>query len=264
MYMSSNISTGFQRLDKLIPNWTKSHVIVIASRPAIGKSSFAVSLVKNIAVKQNIPSLFFSLEMPTYMLTRWLVCNICELDYAEVSNGELDEENKAEYELGLRLLEESPLFIDDSPTLFVSELKSKIEQGVSSHDVKFVFIDFLQLLSTNTIKFNDRQEELTFLMKSLRDLATALNITVVVNVSLPAHFRKPSIPPDFQDLKLIGSIDEWADIVLYLHRPVFYSLVTDSTQKIEPISQVFVGKNSFGEKGDCLLYFRPEQRRFYC
>lgn len=258
------MGTGFKAFDEMIGNLDKVRLILVGGRPAMGKSAFAISLAKNIAVEQKISSLFFSLEMSSEQLLRRIVCNICQLDGRRLLNGFLSEKEKALFETEKENLIKFPLYIDDTPGLSIQEFHSIVKNMVREHDVKVVFIDYLQLMNAD-VKIDDHIKEVSLITKNLRRLADDLNITIVVCTQICRRKVRGWKKTCLVNLRMYGTMDKYADVVALIHRPEYYHLQNSESkdQDKHGLAQIFIRKNCHGEKGYFFLKFDSGASRFY-
>ena len=163
----TGIPSGFHKLDDMTCGWQKSDLVIIAGRPAMGKTAFALSLAKNIAVDQNRPMAFFSLEMSDVQLANRLMSNACQIDGKKLLSGQLDQEDWKRLDKNLAVLTEAPLYIDDTESLSVMELRTKARRLVKEHHVELIMIDYLQLMTASGMRYNNRQEEVSIISRSL-------------------------------------------------------------------------------------------------
>jgi replicative DNA helicase len=175
----TGIPSGFTKLDEVTSGWQSSDLVIIAGRPAMGKTSFALSIAKNIAVDYSEPIAFFSLEMNNVQLVNRLISNTCEIAGNKILNGQLTPEEWERLDSNLRKLTGAPLYIDDTPGLSVFELRTKARRLVREKGVKIIMIDYLQLMNANGMKFGSRQEEVSTISRSLKGLAKELNIPIL-------------------------------------------------------------------------------------
>ena len=154
----TGISTGFTKLDKITAGWQPSDLVIIAGRPAMGKTSFALSLAKNIAIDNRIPVAFFSLEMNNVQLVNRLLSNVCSISGSKILSGQLDPSDWERFDNNLRKMDGAPIYVDDTPGLSVFELRTKARRLVREHGIKVLIVDNLQLMNANGNRFNSRQE----------------------------------------------------------------------------------------------------------
>ena len=233
----TGISTGYYRLDDVTSGWQNSDLVIIAGRPAMGKTAFALSMAKNIAADQHIPMAFFSLEMSGVQLTNRLISNACEIGGKKILNGNLDRTDWERFDKRINNLIGAPLYIDDTPGLSVFELKTKARRLVNEHQIKLIMIDYLQLMNANGMRFNNRQEEVSNISRSLKGLAKELNIPIIalsqLNRGVEERQGAEGKRPMLSDLRESGAIEQDADMVIFVHRPEYYHLYESSDGTID-------------------------------
>ena len=175
----TGIPTGYNKLDDMTSGWQPSDLVILAGRPAMGKTAFALSLAKNIAIDQKIPVAFFSLEMSNVQLVNRLISNVCEVEGKKILNGQLSNDEWSRLDKNLRRMTGAPLYVDDTPGLSVFELRTKARRLVKEKKVQIIMIDYLQLMNATGMKFNSRQEEVSTISRSLKGLAKELNIPII-------------------------------------------------------------------------------------
>ncbi len=264
----TGISTGLYKLDSLISGWQNSDLVIIAGRPAMGKTAFALSLAKNIAIDQSIPMAIFSLEMSGVQLANRLISNVCEIDGNKILGGNLNREDWNRFDKYINNMMDSPLYIDDTPGLSVFELRSKARRLVKEHQVKLIMIDYLQLMNANGMKFGSRQEEVSMISRSLKGLAKELNIPILalsqVNRGVEGREGPEGKRPMLSDLRESGAIEQDADMVIFLHRPEYYGLYVSSDGAIDyhKKAEVIVAKHRKGATDILLFSFIGKYTRF--
>ena len=175
----SGIASGFHALDRMTSGWQNSDLVILAARPAMGKTAFALSMAKNIAVDQNIPVALFSLEMSNVQLINRVIVNTCEIKGEKIKSGQLEDYEWAQLDNKIKDLIGKPMFVDDTPSLSVFELRTKARRLVKEHGVKLIMIDYLQLMNASGMSFGSRQEEVSTISRSLKGLAKELNIPIL-------------------------------------------------------------------------------------
>ena len=263
----SGISTGYTRLDYLTSGWQNSDLVVIAGRPAMGKTAFALSMAKNIATDQNIPMAFFSLEMSGEQLSNRLISNVCEIEGRKILSGQLDRSEWDRFDKRINNLLEAPLYIDDTPGLSVFELKTKAHRLVRERGVKLIMIDYLQLMNANGMRFNSRQEEVAKISKSLKELAKDLNIPIIalsqLNRGVEGREGAEGKRPLLSDLRESGAIEQDADMVMFVHRPEYYHIYQGANgEDYRGKAEIIIAKHRKGATDIALLNFRGEYTRF--
>ena len=166
----TGVPTGYTKLDEMTAGWQQSDLIIIAGRPAMGKTSFALSIAKNIAIDYRKPVAFFSLEMNNVQLINRLISNVCEVPGSKILSGQLSEDEWVRFDKRLPQMQGAPLYVDDTPGLSVFELRTKARRLKREHDIQLLMIDYLQLMNANGMRFNSRQEEVSTISRSLKGL----------------------------------------------------------------------------------------------
>ncbi|HBF06457.1 MAG TPA: replicative DNA helicase [Prevotella sp.] len=263
----TGIPTGYRGMDDMTSGWQPSDLVIIAGRPAMGKTSFALSIAKNVAVDYHIPIGFFSLEMNNVQLVNRLISNVCEISGKKILNGQLDQPEWERLDKRLRNLTGAPIYIDDTPGLSVFELRTKARRLVREKGVKLLMIDYLQLMNANGMKFGSRQEEVSTISRSLKGLAKELNIPVLALSQLSRNVENreglEGKRPQLSDLRESGAIEQDADMVLFVHRPEYYHIYQDEKgNDLHGMAQIIIAKHRKGATGDVLLNFRGEYTRF--
>ena len=253
----TGIPTGYVKLDDITSGWQASDLVIIAGRPAMGKTSFALSLAKNIVIDYQIPAAFFSLEMSNVQLVDRLLSNVCEISGKKILNGQLDDEEWKRIDKNVRRMQTAPLYIDDTPA----------RRLVREKGVKIIMIDYLQLMNANGARFGSRQEEVSTISRSLKGLAKELGIPVLalsqLNRSVENRDGNDGKRPQLSDLRESGAIEQDADMVLFVHRPEYYHIYTDDHGRdLRGMAQIIIAKHRKGATGDVLLNFRGEFTRF--
>ena len=263
----TGISTGYYKLDDLTSGWQKSDLIIIAGRPAMGKTAFALSMAKNIAADQKKPVAFFSLEMSGVQLTNRLISNMCEISGKKILNGQLDRDEWDRFDKRINNLMDGPIFIDETPGLSVFELRTKARRLVRERKIELIMIDYLQLMNANGMRINNRQEEVATISRSLKGLAKELNIPIIalsqVNRVNEGREGVEGKRPLLSDLRESGAIEQDADMVLFVHRPEYYHLeFGPSGEDYRGMAEIIIAKHRKGATDIVLLKFRGEYTRF--
>lgn len=263
----TGIPTGYAKLDDYTAGWQKSDLVIIAGRPAMGKTSFALSLAKNIAVDYGKPIAFFSLEMNNVQLVNRLISNVCEIEGKKILNGQLDDEEWSRLDKNVARLQTAPIYIDDTPGMSIFELRTKARRLVREKGVELIMIDYLQLMNASGARFGSRQEEVSTISRSLKGLAKELDIPVLalsqLNRTVEGREGPEGKRPQLSDLRESGAIEQDADMVLFVHRPEYYRIFTDEKgNDLHGKAQIIIAKHRKGGTGDVLLTFRGEFTRF--
>ena len=263
----TGVSTGYHKLDDITSGWQASDLVIIAGRPAMGKTSFALSMAKNIAADLRIPMAFFSLEMSNVQLVNRLISNACEIQGSKILNGQLQRDEWERLDKRINTLLGAPLYIDDTPGLSVFELRTKARRLVREHGVKLIMIDYLQLMNANGMRFSSRQEEVSTISRSLKGLAKELDIPILalsqLNRGVESREGLEGKRPQLSDLRESGAIEQDADMVIFVHRPEYYHIYQDDNGRdLHGMAQIIIAKHRKGATGDVLLSFRGEFTRF--
>ncbi len=263
----TGVPTGYHKLDDITSGWQASDLVIIAGRPAMGKTSFALSMAKNIAADYKVPMAFFSLEMSNVQLVNRLISNCCEIQGSKILNGQLQPDEWDRLDKRMNNLIGAPLYIDDTPGLSVFELRTKARRLVREHGVRLIMIDYLQLMNANGMRFSSRQEEVSTISRSLKGLAKELDVPILalsqLNRGVEAREGFEGKRPQLSDLRESGAIEQDADMVLFVHRPEYYHLYADENGRdMHGMAQIIIAKHRKGATGDVLLSFRGEYTRF--
>ena len=263
----TGVPTGYHKLDNITSGWQASDLVIIAGRPAMGKTSCALSMAKNIAADYNVPMAFFSLERSNVQLVNRLISNCCEIQGSKILNGQLKPDEWERLDKRLNNLIGSPLYVDDTPGLSVFELRTKARRLVRDHGVKIIMIDYLQLMNANGMRFSSRQEEVSTISRSLKQIAKELDIPILalsqLNRGVESREGLEGKRPQLSDLRESGAIEQDADMVLFVHRPEYYHIYQDENGRdLHGMAQIIIAKHRKGATGDVLLNFRGEFTRF--
>ena len=263
----TGVSTGYYKLDDITSGWQASDLVIIAGRPAMGKTSFALSMAKNIAADLRQPMAFLSLEMSNVQLVNRLISNACEIQGSKILNGQLQRDEWERLDKNINQLLGAPLYVDDTPGLSVFELRTKARRLVREHGIKLIMIDYLQLMNANGMRFSSRQEEVSTISRSLKGLAKELNIPILalsqLNRGVESREGLEGKRPQLSDLRESGAIEQDADMVLFVHRPEYYHIYQDDNGRdLHGMAQIIIAKHRKGATGDVLLTFRGEFTRF--
>ncbi len=264
----TGLPTGYTKLDELTSGWQASDLIIIAGRPAMGKTSYALSLARNLAVDYNIPVAFFSLEMSNVQLVNRLMSNVFEIAGSKILSGQLDADEWSRLDKNTDRLSHAPLYIDDTPGLSVFELRTKARRLVREKGVKMIMIDYLQLMNANGMKFGSRQEEVSTISRSLKGLAKELDIPVIalsqLNRGVESREGNEGKRPQLSDLRESGAIEQDADMVQFVHRPEYYRINSDPNtgEDLRGKAEIIVAKHRKGATDIIKLRFRGQFTRF--
>ena len=265
----SGISSGFHDLDKMTNGWQNSDLIIIAARPAMGKTAFALSMAKNIAIDQERPMALFSLEMSNVQLMNRVITNVCEIESEKLRSGQLAPFEWGQLDYNIKRLYGKPLYLDDTPGLSIYDLRTKARRLVREHNIQILMIDYLQLMTAqgSNNRFGSRQEEVSTISRSLKNLAKELNIPVIalsqLNRGVEQREGAEGKRPQLSDLRESGAIEQDADIVCFIHRPEYYHIYkTENGVDTRGKAEIIVAKHRNGAVGDVLLTFKSKFARF--
>jgi len=263
----SGLSTGFDKLDKITSGWQNSDLIIIAARPAMGKTAFVISMVRRMAVDNQAPVALFSLEMSKEQLVQRLMVNVCEISGDKMRSGRLAPYEWSQLDTRVGLLKDAPIYVDDTPGLSTFELRTKARRLVREHKVRCIMIDYLQLMTASGLNINSRQEEVSTISRSLKGLAKELNIPIIalsqLNRGVEGREGYEGKRPQLSDLRESGAIEQDADIVCFIHRPEYYKLYQDEKgNDMRGKAEFIVAKHRNGSIGDVKLDFKSEFARF--
>ena len=223
----SGIASGFGEIDRLTSGWQPSDLIIVAARPGMGKTAFTLSMARNISVENNMPVAFFSLEMSAIQLITRLISSETGLNSEKLRTGKLE---KFEWELlnvKVTNLENAPLYIDDTPSLSIFELRAKARRLSSQYGIKLIVVDYLQLMTLGSSqKSGNREQEISTISRNLKALAKELDIPIIAlsQLSRAVELRGGTKRPILSDLRESGAIEQDADIVSFLYRPEYYKI----------------------------------------
>lgn len=261
----SGLATGFNDLDKVTSGWQRSDLIIIAARPAMGKTAFVLSMAKNMAVDLNTPVAIFSLEMSNVQLVNRLISNVCEIEGEKIKSGRLSDMEWDQLNTRIKNLYQAPLYIDDTPSLSISELRTKARRLVRERDVKMILIDYLQLMNASGMKFGSREQEVSTISRNLKALAKELNIPIIALSQLNRSTEtREDKRPVLSDLRESGAIEQDADIVCFIHRPEYYfrSGFDGNGKDVRGIAEFIIAKHRSGAVEDIDMRFIKNFARF--
>lgn len=225
----SGVPSGFGTLDRVTYGWQNTDLIILAARPAVGKTAFALNLARNAALHPTKPTpvAFFSLEMGAGQLVQRILSAESEIKMEKISRGKLEEyEYQQLHTKGVKKLETAPIFIDDTAALNVFEFRAKARRLVNKHQVGLIIIDYLQLMSGIGDRGSNREQEISTISRNLKALAKELNIPIIAlsQLSRAVETRKESKMPQLSDLRESGAIEQDADMVMFIYRPEYYEI----------------------------------------
>lgn len=260
----TGIASGFKKLDEFTAGFQKSDFIVLAGRPSMGKTAYALNIARSAAVEQKIPVGFFSLEMSSEALVLRLLCMESMVNQTNVRTGRLSSDELKRLSQYVGVLDEAPIFIDDTPGLNVLQLRSKARRLVAEKNIQMFIIDYLQLMESH--REENRQQEISKISRSLKNLAKELSVPVVAlsQLSRAVETRDKSRKPQLSDLRESGAIEQDADVVLFVYRPEYYNIkeFEDTKESTFNKCEIIIGKQRNGPVGSVKLNFLKEFGKF--
>jgi replicative DNA helicase len=254
--------SGFAQIDDLTGGFQSSDLIIIAGRPSQGKTALVLSIARNAAVDHNVPIGFFSLEMSAQQLVMRLICAEARVDAHHVRTGRLADDQWRHLSTRVGKLAQAKIFIDDTPSLGILELRAKARRLKAEANIGMVVVDYLQLMQ-GPKNAQSREQEISNISRSLKALAKELNIPVValsqLNRAVEARGDKR---PVLSDLRESGSIEQDADVVMFVHRPEMFGITMQDNEPTEGMAEIIIGKQRNGPTGTCKLSFIKKYARF--
>ena len=259
----TGIPSGFSRLDRITSGWQKSDLVIIAARPGMGKTAFIVSALRNAAVDFNHPVAIFSLEMASLQLVNRLISAEAELESEKIKKGNLAEFEWQQLVHKTNRLSSAPIFIDDTPALSILELRAKCRRLKAEHNVQLIVVDYLQLMKGEA--GGNREQEIASISRALKGIAKELNVPVIAlsQLSRGVETRGGDKRPQLSDLRESGSIEQDADIVMFLYRPEYYKITEyeDGTPS-QGVAEVIIAKHRNGSLDSVRLKFIGKYTKF--
>jgi replicative DNA helicase len=262
--LMQSVLTGFTELDHLLGGMHNSDLLVLAARPSMGKTALALSIARNTAILYGNPIAFFSLEMTATQLVTRLISAEAKVDQHRITKGIISDEEDGRIVNSIGEISNLPIFIDDSGAMTIMELRAKARRLQTEHNIKLIIIDYLQLV--NAPKTESREREISMISRSLKQMAKELDIPVLALAQLNRMVEnRPDKRPFLSDLRESGSIEQDADVVMFVHRPEYYKIkFFDKEQKMptENMAEVIIGKQRNGPTGTVKLAFLKNYARF--
>lgn len=256
------LKTGFRDLDKKTAGFQKGDLIIVGARPAMGKTTFAQNLAYNIASINKKGVLFFSMEMAANEIIDRMISDVSGVDNWKMRTGNLSDEEFSKIGEALGEMDEIPIYIDDTSSMTIVELRNKARRAMHDHDIGVVIVDYLQLIAGSDRYAGNRVQEVTEISRGLKILARELEVPVVALAQLSRNVAGRENPrPVLSDLRESGSIEQDADLVMFLHRPDYYKQNDDNYEETH-ITELLIAKHRHGAIGKIELYFHPELLRF--
>jgi replicative DNA helicase len=262
------VPSGIRAIDEKTGGWQKSDLIIIAARPGMGKTSFVLSIARNAAIDHKRPVALFSLEMSSSQLVHRLFSIETGISSERIAKGRLSDDEWMILTSKLGALNSANLIIDDTPALSVFELRAKCRRLKHQQDIQLIIVDYLQLMQggveTDKGKGN-REQEISYISRSLKALAKDLNVPVIAlsQLSREVEKRSASKRPQLSDLRESGSIEQDADLVMFIYRPDYYGLTEfDDQTPAQGLADIMIQKNRHGSTEDIRIRFQKQYTRF--
>lgn len=255
----TGVPTGYRELDRITSGFQNNDLIIIAARPSVGKTAFALNIAQNVAVKTNTNVAIFSLEMGADQLVQRMLCAEGNIDSQRLRSGQLQPEDWEKLAMAMGSLSNAGIFIDDSPGIRVNEIRSKCRRLKQEHGLGMIVIDYLQLIQGSGKSSENRQQEVSEISRSLKALARELEVPLIALSQLSRSVEsRQDKRPMMSDLRESGSIEQDADIVGFLYRDDYY----DSESEKENIIEIIISKQRNGPTGTVELAFVKQYNKF--
>ena len=257
------VQTGYFQLDEILGGYQKSDLIIIAARPSMGKTAFALSFMRNAAIDYNVPVAFFSLEMSTVQLASRLISAEARMDAHSLRTGNFRDSDGQKISRTVHKLSSAPIYIDDTPGLSILEMRAKSRRLHKEKGIGLIVVDYLQLMNAGS-KVESREREISLISRSLKALAKDLNVPVIALSQLNRAVEATSDKrPMLSHLRESGAIEQDADVVIFLYRPEYYGITQFSNgDTTEGVAEIIISKQRNGPVGDVKLRFIKEYARF--
>lgn len=254
------IRTGYRDLDNMTAGLQRSDLIILAARPAMGKTTLVTNLAYNVATIAKLPVLFFSLEMSKEQLIDRMLADASGVDSWNIRTGNLSDDDFSKLSEAMGEMAEAPIFIDDTPGLSVLEMRTKARRAAHDQPLGLIVVDYLQLMQATGDYKGNRVQEVSEISRGLKLIARELNVPLIAlsQLSRSVESRTPPIP-QLADLRESGSIEQDADIVSFIYRPGYYE---PENPEVQNITDLIIAKHRNGPVGKVQLYFHPERLRF--
>ncbi|TKG94801.1 replicative DNA helicase [Puteibacter caeruleilacunae] len=260
----SGVPSGFTALDRITSGWQKTDLVIIAARPAMGKTAFVLSMARNMAVEHKQAVAVFSLEMSSIQLVNRLIAAESELGAEKIKKGKLADWEWQQLNEKIKNFDDAPVFIDDTPALSIFEFRAKCRRLKMQHGLAIVIVDYLQLMTAGGDNRGSREQEVSMISRSLKAIAKELDVPILalsqLNRSVESREGKK---PQLSDLRESGAIEQDADMVLFIHRPDYYGITADENgNSLIGIAEIIIAKHRNGAVGEIPLRFKKEMAQF--
>lgn len=258
----SGVKSGFRDLDKITSGFQKGDLIILAARPAMGKTAFALNIAHNAAFKSEEPVAIFSLEMPAEQLVQRIICSMGGIEGASIRTGEILKTNANKYYAAAERVSKCNMYIDDSPGIKINDIVAKSRKLKSEHGLKLIVIDYLQLITSSSKNRENRQQEVSEISRTLKALARELEVPVISLSQLSRSVeQRPNKRPMMSDLRESGAIEQDADIVSFIYREDYYKDPSEQTEN-SGLTEIIIAKHRNGATGEVNLAFEKNYSRF--
>jgi replicative DNA helicase len=263
----TGVPTGFSSLDRITSGWQRSDLVIVAARPAMGKTAFSLSLLRNAAVDFGRSVAIFSLEMSTLQLVDRLISAEAEIESSKLKTGRLQDWEMEQLNVKLTKIRDAKIFIDDTPALSILELRAKARRLKAQNKIELIVIDYLQLMSGDTSKNagGNREQEIASISRSLKQLAKELDVPIIAlsQLSRAVETRGGDKKPQLSDLRESGAIEQDADMVIFLYRPEYYGITEDADGRpTQGMGEIIIAKHRNGSLGSVNLKFIGKYTKF--
>jgi replicative DNA helicase len=262
----TGVPSGFTALDRVTSGWQRSDLVVLAARPGMGKTAFVLTIARNASVEFSRPTAVFSLEMSSLQLVNRLISGEAELNQEKIRKGNLEPYEWQQLNSRIGSLTKAPLYIDDTPALSIFELRAKARRLKENFGIEMIIIDYLQLMTAGSDNKGNREQEISYISRSLKGLAKELNIPIIALSQLSRSVEQRatgSKRPQLSDLRESGAIEQDADMVLFIYRPEYYGLIEDENgNSTKGRAEVIIAKHRNGSLEDVPLRFIGQFAKF--
>ena len=259
----TGIATGYPALDNMTTGLHEEELIILAARPAVGKTAFALNIAHNVAFKSEDPVAIFSLEMPASQLVQRIICSMGGIEGSTMRTGEILKTNANKYYAAAERVSKCNLYIDDTPGVKINEIVAKCRKLKQEHGLKLIVIDYLQLITGSSNNRESRQQEVSDISRQLKMLARELDVPVIALSQLSRSVeQRPNKRPMMSDLRESGAIEQDADIVTFIYREGYYKASEGKEEEDNGLTEIIIAKHRNGATGEVNLAFEKNFSRF--
>ena len=263
----TGVPSGFVALDRLTAGWQKTDLIILAARPSVGKTAFALNLAMNAAMNPGkaFPVAVFSLEMGAGQIVKRMLSAVTDVSMEAITRGKMAEHEFIQMSQRMGKLAQAKIFLDDQAALNIFELRAKARRLKQKHDIQMILIDYLQLMQGSVEKGGNREQEISKISRDLKGLAKELEVPIIAlsQLNRSVESRKESKVPQLSDLRESGAIEQDADLVMFLYRPEYHGITNDAMgETVEGETQIHIAKHRNGSTGMEKVRFIKQYQRF--